>query len=279
MYKKFAPRKHLQPFIEGIWIQESSDVSNLASYRPTRVLPTASVEVTFFYTDPFVEVSENETILLPRCLITGQKTRFKEYLATGKTGIIIVRFTPWGARPFLHLPLHELIDSNLDLSLVVSPKAVEILENQLRDSTSLPQKICLIQDFLAGLFIEKYTDELTMWSAHEMARLNGSPLISHIAQTYNLSTRQFERRFKNAIGISPKKFSSIIRFQKAINSQDWNEALMDCNFYDQAHYIKAFKSFSGFTPITFHSHQNPTSLATFFNTHQDVSLFYNTIYL
>jgi AraC-like DNA-binding protein len=279
MYKKIVPRKHLQPFIEGIWIQESADVSNLTSYRPTRVLPTASVEATFFYADPFVEVSEHETILLPRCLITGQKTRFKEYLATGKTGIIIVRFTPWGARPFFHLPLHELIDANLDLSLVAPPQIVARLEDQLQGSTSLSQKICLIQDFLDDLFIEKYTDELTIGSAHEIARLNGSPLISHVAQTFNLSTRQLERRFKYAIGISPKKFASIIRFQKAIGHQNWDEALKDCNFFDQAHFIKTFKSFAGLTPTKLYAQKKPTQLAAFFNSSQDMSLFYNTIYL
>jgi AraC-like DNA-binding protein len=241
--------------------------------------PVTSVEATFFFADPFVEISEHRTILLPRCLVTGQKTRFKEYLATGKTGIIIVRFTPWGARPFFHLPLHELIDANLDLSLVVSPQIVAMLEDQLRDSTSLPQKVCLIQDFLDDLFIEKYADVLTMGSAHEIARLNGSPLISHVARTFNLSIRQFERRFKYAIGISPKKFASIIRFQKAIGHQNWHETLEDCNFFDQAHFIKTFQSFAGLTPTKFYAHKKPTQLAAFFNSGQDVSLFYNTIYL
>ncbi len=70
--------------------------------------------------------------------------------------------------------------------------------------------------------------------------------------------RQFERKFKQFSGFSPKLFSRIIRFQSAIKKYDdkkmpLTEIAYECGYYDQSHFIHDFKEFSGYSPMQYFS--------------------------
>lgn len=275
MYRRIFPRRRLRRYVESIWVHQWPDISLQKNHRPTRVLPTAAVEASFFYADPIIELVAQQRTELPRSIITGQKTRYKEYEVTGRTGIIIVRFKPWGAQPFFSFPLYEAIDQNLNLRLIAGV-GVDELEDRLQTAAAAHKKVELVQDFLEEAFTGRTVDREMARAALEMAKSDAA--IHQLVPGYGLSLRQFERRFRMAIGITPKRFSSIVRLQRALATENWPEAVASGGYYDQAHYIKTFKAVSGLTPAAFYREKSPTALAKFFNGRK-MSPFYNTVYL
>ena len=81
--------------------------------------------------------------------------------------------------------------------------------------------------------------------------------MSDLADKVNLSQRRFIQVFKNQVGLSPKLFSRVMRFQEMIkaigqkNDIDWLDVALSVGYFDQAHFIHDFKEFSGFTPTEF----------------------------
>ena len=87
----------------------------------------------------------------------------------------------------------------------------------------------------------------------EFEQAGGLLGVRHLADRIGLSSRQFERRFRSAVGISPKLFCRMQRFQRVFpameNTQSqWVDAAVNCGYYDQAHLIRDFREFSGTTP-------------------------------
>ena len=67
-YQKIQPHKALQPFVESIWIQEDFRDACTENFRPTIILPSAKIDLLFFYRDPFVQFENEHTNVLPRFL-------------------------------------------------------------------------------------------------------------------------------------------------------------------------------------------------------------------
>ncbi len=78
--------------------------------------------------------------------------------------------------------------------------------------------------------------------------------IGAVADRIGLSHRRFIERFKHCVGMSPKHYCRLLRFQRAVSSAargsavDWTRIAVDCGYFDQAHFIHDFRAFSGITP-------------------------------
>ena len=140
----------------------------------------------------------------------------------------------------------------------------------------------VVQSYLVSLLIDKPTDKLIKNITEEIHKTNGLLKIEDIAQSANISKRQLERRFNEIIGVSPKKFSTIVRFQQAIQLFEKNDTLTalayDSGYFDQAHFIKEFQTFTGLTPEQFFNKQLQPELSEVFNAKLKLSLFQNSLY-
>jgi AraC-like DNA-binding protein len=282
-YQKITPCKRLAPYVERIWVQESACETDVAICRPTKVIPAAKVDVIFHYKDPFVQITDGRPQLMPRSHLIGQRTRPIEVAATGQTGIIIVSFYPWGVAPFFNFSLDECADLTVGLKLIFKASQIAAIENSLAEAESTGERIKIIQDFFVRRLDENRGDALTTEAVWRINAAQGSRPITALAKTLHISRRHFIRRFKQTIGLAPKQFSNVIRFQKALYYKrmgwDWPDITIRCGYYDQAHFIKEFKLFSGTSPQNILTKTPPTRLAQYFNSHRDLSHFYNTVYL
>lgn len=278
-YQICTPRRALAPYVDSIWVQE--DLTDAASedYRPTKVLPRGAVELLFHYRDPYMHVEGGRNEFEPKFYLSGQKTRPIEVLATGRTGIIIVNFHPWGAAPLFRFPLDEVRDSCLEMSLVMRTDAVE---DRVQEARSSDERVEIIQDFLAALVDRDRRDPLVLESVRRINRAQGNVSIGKIANELQISERQLQRRFSRGVGLGPKVFANVIRFQKAIyhkrQGKDWSEIALQCGYYDQAHFIKEFRRFSGLSAESFSPARPATKLRQHFSRDRDMSDFYNTAY-
>ena len=154
------------------------------------------------------------------------------------------------------MPLIDLYGQNVAIDALNDPQLAE-LEKRLSDTTD--PKMCV---FFIERFLEKRLYQL---EAYNLKRINavmqsiyrGQQNIDMLAQTACLGYKQFKRIFAEYVGANPKDYLRVVRFQKALHTLQLQPDISlthlayDCGFYDQAHFIKEFKRFSGYTPTEY----------------------------
>ena len=209
-YQIIKPSIELQPFIEEFWVQEN--LQTFHNDRPTTVLPTTTIDLILIYADPFVQVNVDRTEVLPFSYISGQKTRPVQVAPTGKTGMIIVRFFPWGVAPFFDFSVDEATDLSIDLNLLTCSQSVRELEQQIHEHSTVRERIYRIEAFLLQQLNVKRCDPLIVRAVQRINRAMGNLSIGSLSKELNMSRRQFHRRFARTVGTgprnSPKSFDS-----------------------------------------------------------------------
>jgi AraC-like DNA-binding protein len=170
---------------------------------------------------------------------------------------VAARFLPDGLVPFLTIPVAELENKAVDLSILFGVKGKE-LEEKVIAAVNTPDRISLIEDFLLSRLSEPETiDMITKNCVDIILRSRGQLDMTTVAGQANINRRNMERKFASAIGMSPKQLSRVVRLQATIKMLDQNEftsltsLAYDNGYYDQAHFIRDFKEFAGITPGSF----------------------------
>ena len=246
-YKIIPPSSLLSPYIKHYWILKT--VGN--STTMARTVPTGMMSLIFHRGNRLLSVHENMT--QPRAFLSGQERTFNDLKYDGYINMISIVFRPAGARAFFNLPLEKTAGLRLTADDMEDRELSE-LEGTLSG---------IEKDHLCILFIERFLlRRLTQLAEHNIKRINtairlintGQTDIVKLADATCLSTKQFNRVFSENIGTSPKEYSRIIRFQRALNMMEKDINLSfaalacDCGYFDQSHMIKEFKTFSGYTP-------------------------------
>lgn len=236
------------------------EIINPVNPEPYRVIPQGCIELMFFYRKSYMKVV-NGHILNDKYsggIIRGQQSSFIDMQATGDIGIFSVLFKPQGAMMFFSLPLKELTDQAISLHDIAG-KETSMLEDQIENLNSTEERVLLIEKFLLKKLIEKeyYSFNRINGVIQKIVELNGEISVDDIGKVACLSNKQLERYFTKYIGMSPKQYLKIVRFQKVLKTKELNEDLSltslahDCGYYDQAHFIKDFKLITGMTPKAF----------------------------
>lgn len=248
IYREFQPSALLAPYIETYWTAYGFGEPE----ESHRILPDGCVDIIFslnssvhFGLNPF------------RPNIIGTMTTFCNGSYTSDVNLVGIRFRPAGFTAFCRVPVYEFTDKRIDLTLV------ESLFDE-RFYASLPEK-GTTEEVIRHIdlyFIQKlnniFSPEVQIaYSVNLIRQSNGLLLLNEIAGKSCLSLRHFERKFKIAVGISPKAFCKIVKFQYACDYLKTNKkaslftTAVDCGYYDQAHLIKDFKALSGTPPSCF----------------------------
>lgn len=134
---------------------------------------------------------------------------------------------------------------------------------QLRRARNDAERLTIIDLFFFGRMRQKAGDELINLAVEMIKKDAGNTKITSLAKRLHISLSQLEKRFRKTVGSSPKKFASIVRFRNIIDlasdRKNMTEIGLDAGYFDQAHFIKDFKSFTGITPEEyFRKNQKPT---------------------
>lgn len=135
------------------------------------------------------------------------------------------------------------------------------LNYQIAEAGSTGQRIRILSDFFLKKADDRTEDKLMVNAMEKIKRFDGRTKIMDMAKEFNLSQRQFSRRFKDLIGFSPKTYARIVRFESIINSYSDSPSLTDLSYdkgyFDQAHLNHEFRSLSGFAPTDFWKLSDP----------------------
>jgi AraC-like DNA-binding protein len=245
------PCDELKPFIKMFAVQEK-DFSE--TYR---VLPDTGLVIGFQYKGKLAYLQNGLELPLSASGISGLRDDFRLFKNQPDTGTVLVFFRTAGAVGFFSQPLHELFGESLSLDNFMLRSELLLLEEQLCAATTDPKRISIVEKFLIGRLNHKDQDALVISAVAMIYKARGNIRIQELVKELHVSQSPFEKRFRKSVGASAKKFASIVRLKYAITrhpeSQSLTELAYDAGFYDQAHFIKEFKNFTGETPETFFS--------------------------
>ena len=251
-YRLIPPVAALSLYIKQYWFLEMDSCEGVGKLQ--RVVPNGFMELTFHFADHLRKIKFLDE-LQPGIIISGQKTGFFDVVPTGKTQMLSIQFYPHSAGLFFDLPIHELSDETIDLQDILGQIARE-LEEQLHDLSTLEQRINHIERFLLGRLGRKpeYAWNRIVNNIKLINQSNGTITVKGLANAACLSHKQHERVFRQFVGLSPKQYLKVIRFQYTLfeHQQHPNESLTQlaysCGYYDLSHMINDFRDLSGITP-------------------------------
>ncbi len=254
MIESIEPIKILSKYIKNYFIVE---IDNTIAFLPNeRVFPCGNATMVFHYGSPSKFQKKNSSKYIePNLVICGQQTNYYDLSLSGKTGMILIVFRPHGVKSFFNFPITELLNENLSLQDLINNEAFE-LEDKLLNSPNNKQRIAHIENFLTGRLIYNNEFERVEHAIKMIENSKGQIKAQNIAYEVCLGIKQFERTFSKYVGINPKKFASIVRFQNVIqmdskDKRSLSQIAVDNGYYDQSHFNHDFKSLTDLTPRNF----------------------------
>lgn len=254
-YHEHQISEPLTEYIQSIWAMESENDEDI--YPRSLIMPDGIVEIIFHYETPFYTWQNNNKFLQPKNFAVSMMKQYIEIASLGKTGFISVRFFPWGAYHFFDLPIQNFLDQTIDATTLWENDSKKII-TELKTLSSLEERFKSVERFLLEKLKQHKKEETEADNAIKLIRkTKGSLTIEEVCAETGLSKKQLERKFLATAGIMPKAFSRITRFINICQNLDeqkdktLTQLTYECGFYDQAHFIKEFKEFSGFTPKEF----------------------------
>jgi AraC-like DNA-binding protein len=256
-YTTYATGGLLESFVKCFWTLEAP-----AAERPEkqRIVPDGCMEMIFHYGDLYRQyTSGTDNIIQPACFVFGQITAPLEIEPTGRTGIFAVRFHPDGFTPFATLPVKEMENRAVPLQILFGHEGLQ-LQAAMLQPIDTAERIVLIENFLLQqLGTPQAIDRIARAGVDALLQLNGTLPVDALSEQLHISRRQLERKFAAAIGISPKQLARIIRLQATLKMLGQQPAVSltalahENGYYDQAHFIKDFKEFTGMPPGEFYA--------------------------
>lgn len=251
-YAESIPRGRVASVVKSYWqLAYGRDEMSL----PEPVLPDGSVEIIFDFRDRFITYYANGVKeVQPRSIVAGQLTSRLLIGPSGDTEVFGVRLRPESAFSLLGISMSEIRDQVVDLRNVFGSRESELFE-RLGAAADFSARIIIFEDFLSACGDVGVSEEMRSCIAAQRSA-TGSMSIGDCAAYLGWSERRLERAFDEQIGLSPKLFARIIRFQSFLNAiGSSNLTLLDgalkAGYYDQAHMIKDFRKFAGVTPTEY----------------------------
>jgi AraC-like DNA-binding protein len=248
-FDKFIPTDQLKPFIKYFVVSEH-ELEN--EYK---VFPSSGLVIGFQYKGKLATVKDNKENKLTSAGITGIADSYKIFRNSADIGTILVYFTEIGFTHFATHPANELFNLSLSLDNIFDRNRVTEVEEKLTIATTDKHRIKIVEQFLVSQLKDIETDKLIVEAIKLIYQTNGTIRIKELNEKLFISQRPFEKRFRKVVGTTPKKFALIVRFNTVLdnlnNKKSLTEISYENNFFDQAHFIKDFKQFTGDTPENF----------------------------
>jgi AraC-like DNA-binding protein len=233
-YTEILPDKNLRQFIECYWIHSNNTASHI-------VLPDGCIDIVFNNGDGDVVGTMTVPLIVP-----GSRNDF-----------VGVRFKSGKASMFLNFDASELTDQKTELRNIAGQDG-SILIEKLFDAKNFNDKVKHLNASLSSWFRDKRNDTVD-YGIHKIVESQGSVSIHSICHSLNLTRQHLARLFQEYVGIRPKQFARVIRFQALLNNVrqsrnvNWADEAVMLGYYDQAHLISDFRQFSGTSPEKFAS--------------------------
>jgi len=224
-----------------------------------RVIPAENVQLMFHYKNPFIVHHSNKTVIQqPRSIISGLSDSFSDVSTNGETGVVFISFYPMGACHFFDFPLIEIENQSMDLTYLFNSEIMQI-EERLYLKESIKGKVEIIENFL----LRRYSpiiahDKVLIQKGIEIIKVKrGQTNAKSLSDLLCTTPKTLERKFSQYLGKTTKQVIKLMRFQEVLHNFSNNKGLsltelaFNNGYFDQSHFIRDFKSYTGYTPREF----------------------------
>lgn len=260
-FKRISPPEALKNIIECYWIAENSDPTPVQE----KIIPDGFPEIIFHYGDPYLIRLRDQWERQSKKLFGGQITKYFYLQNSGISGVLGVKLKPTALTQLYGIAADRFTDKVVDLTAIPemsSPLFTKTMSLS-GDYYEMVSTLNLHFQSLAGKFNYGAAEK----AVEMIFAANGMLSINELTAALYTSERQLERIFRQYIGLSPKFYCRIIRFShifQCIQKKDitWADVVHEAGFYDQSHFIRNFKSFTGEEPSSYLFEKN--NIANFF---------------
>ncbi|MCR6483200.1 helix-turn-helix domain-containing protein [Amycolatopsis sp. OK19-0408] len=190
------------------------------------------------------------------CVITTP-TRAFEFRYPLPTRSVGVHFKPWGPAPFLAMPAAELCDRPVAVEQVWGRRAVAELRDRLATADDPHEMLTLLEDELMRRLGETAGLGLVRETSRVIAAAGGAVAVGGLSAAAGVSGTHLARRFKELVGVTPKRLARSYRFTAVVfaidpaGPIDWSDLAGRAGYFDQAHFGHEFREFTGLTPTRY----------------------------
>lgn len=251
--QSYFPGPPLSGFIEQFWEFEGEPVT----HRRERLLPDGSMELVINLREDELCVYDGEGSGVERhsgAIVCGARYESMIIDTASQASVLGVHFRPGGAFPFLGLPADELCNTTLSLGDLWGSEAGRTRERLLEAGTNGLRFRILEDILLASAKAPLRRHGAVAWALGEFQLPGCSRPVSEVADATGFSSRRFIELFGQEVGLTPKRYCRVRRFQEAVRriaregEPPGADLAVSCGYYDQAHFIHDFRAFCGLTP-------------------------------
>jgi AraC-like DNA-binding protein len=241
-YLEVLPRAPLTPYVRCFWALSAHACVPL----PHRVLPDGCLDI-------LVDLGPGARQGRARLQVVGAMRSASVVPLSGEVCFLGIRFQPGGAHSLLRLPLHELTDGQLDLG-VLWPREAREWEERLLEARGLAQRLALLEELLLCRLAPEGLDGALAQAVRLILASHGQLRIDALEEALGVGSRQLERRFREAVGLTPKVLCRISRMRHAVALLQARPATpgadlaLAAGYFDQAHLVREFRALTGLTP-------------------------------
>lgn len=250
IFHQIRPGPALAPFVRSLWYVCAPGIES----RRQRVLPTGHAQLVLnLAADTCIGCAEDGTSFAQApALLVGVTPSYTLIDAADMEEMIGVVFAPGGLYAFFGEPAHRLSGEVPLEALWGAP--VRTLRHRLRETPTAHARLTLFERFLLTRLLGRQLHPAVQFALHGLERRPGVATITRVAGQTGLSPRRLRDLFAESVGVTPKCFARIRRFQQATRilhagaSPRWAELALDLGYCDQAHFSNDFRAFSGMSP-------------------------------
>ncbi|MFB6456850.1 DUF6597 domain-containing transcriptional factor [Chitinophaga sp. Hz27] len=236
----------LRPYIRYFWVLENKRIDYTEKLK---LIPEGLPGLVFQENPSAFENSDKQS--LPQTFIFGQATHYAELNASGTFRNIGVCFQPTALSSVFGIAASELTEKHIAVNDLIK----NTINDQLLNTPVLSQKIAVLEQCFLQLTDGHHPENANI--QHALLQLEQGKTLRQLQEALQISERSLERLFKHHVGISPKLYARICRFQATLKMlrNTRNTTLTEIayleNYFDQSHFIRDFKFFAGTTPKAF----------------------------
>ena len=246
--RRYPPTPLLRPYVKTYMVVLSEHGS------VNRLLPLSALVIAFRIRGTVRSGMDNGAIM-PVSVISGltNSMRVIEYSRNAST--FLVEFKEGGAAAFFNESLHELHGRHIPLDGIVQRSLLNEIEERLMGAAGDAERIRVVENFLLSRLNAAHPEHVMRHAVERINSARGIIRIAPLAATLCMSQDAFEKKFRRVIGTSPKQFATTVRLRSAIDNYSPGQSLTDmayeAGYYDQSHFIKDFRRFTGLPPREF----------------------------
>lgn len=259
-FLKFPPTPALAHLVKEFWLVENPDPTP----RVQKIIPDGYCEIIFHDGDPFRIKLHHDWEIQERILFSGQISRHFYVQNTGSTGMLGIKLMPDAPHRMFGMHMPGFTDRVVPWNQIhIDTPPSELIRHELEAE----DRISLAIGWLDTFNTDNSRNSRLSDVISEQISNHGMTGIESLAALSGMTRRHLEREFRKVVGLTPKYYSRIMQFNyifEAIRMQDnsWVDVALNSGYFDQSHFIRNFKAFTGKSPTEYGFDEN--NLANFF---------------